>query len=148
MCVRACVHTCLRACVEGEKARRATLLCDSGISLPRWLPAWPVLRLLEHFAHIPSILKAAVLTLGGRTFIQGTFCLIQMCCLNKAVLGLKDTFLLFKANVNIFNTLHSPEINDMWHESLTECPDEEFPLVNPTLPPDLSTHPTPPTAFT
>ena len=67
---------------------------------------------------------------------------------DKAVLGLKDTFLLFKANMNIFNTPHSPEINDTWQESLTERPDEEFPLVNPTLPPDLSTHPTPPTAFT
>ena len=65
------------------------------------------------FAPTPSILKAALLTHGGRSFIQGTFSLIQMWCLKKAVLGLKGTFLLFKANNKIFSSQYFPEISDV-----------------------------------
>lgn len=65
------------------------------------------------FAPTPSTLKATLLTLGGRSFIQGTFSLIQMWCLKKAVLGLKDTFLLFKGNMKIFSSQYILEISDV-----------------------------------
>lgn len=95
------------------------------------------------FAHIPSVLKAALLTLGGRTFIQRTFCLFQMCCLNQAVRGLGTHFCYLKQNAGIFQySVFSRNQCYVAHQSLTESPDEEFPLVSTTLPPDLSTHPT------
>lgn len=49
-----------------------------------------------------SILKTAMLTRGGRSFTQGTFCLIRMWPLNKAEVGRMDAFLLFKENTKNF----------------------------------------------
>lgn len=75
-----------------------------------------------------------MLPLGGKAFTEGTFCLIPMWSLNKAVLGLQDTFLFFKANMTIFNSQYFPEIDDV-----ARVPDEQFPPVPATLLSDLLT---------